>query len=272
MSMRATSAERGGAEGLSASGVRSLDAVHGADRWPLLEGAVIALLRAGRDGADARACVDRLHAAVARAGGFARVHAAGSSDEGDAVAAALFETGVRGVEFSAGATRAEIASVVEVVAACVRHAARAPFDPRRPRLSSEHVELRTAPIGEVGDVATRELRLEATRALEAAAFDVLARAARLRNGRPSRTSTEPIDGRFSNDGWDERFARLSVDAAIAEVRSGGDVALPEYVATRPLLRAQALAELAARALDGELEAAVRTYLEAALSVDGEGRP
>lgn len=264
------------------------------DAWPLIEAAVIASLSGGPVARDhehlerRRAPLDRLYRALAPAGGAARVRPTGTSDEGDAVAAALFEAGVRAIEIAPGIEPRELIATVEAIAACVRHAARAPLDPRRPRLSNEHVELRTTPIGERGDAGDREALLDATREVEAAALTALLRArSAARSARAARPRASDAGGRFSRASWDERFAELSVDAAIAEVRASSPTPPPAAAPTpwstrprasseppsRPAIPSHALDSLARRGLEDGLAEAVRSWLEGAMpsrAPGGEG--
>jgi hypothetical protein len=281
------------------SGVRRFEEAS-ADAWPMIEAAVLATLSTPaaegperRDRTERRrAPLERLFRAIAPSGGVARVRPHGTSDEGDAIAAALFEAGVRAIEIAPGLEPRELIGTIEAIAACVRHAAKAPFEPRRPRLPSEHVELRTTPVGERGDAVAREAQMNAAREIEAAALTTLLRARSTTTTHVRRRASD-AGARFSRASWEARFAELGVDAAIAEVRASTEAPTPSSVAlprspttlpptssptaagaprsegdrratSRPALPAHALASLARRQLDEALATAVRSWLEGAL--------
>jgi hypothetical protein len=243
------------------------------DAWLLIEAATVATMTRGLDAPESRAGLDRMLAAFWPAGGVARVRAQGTCEQGDGIAAALFEAGVRAIEIEAGVELAELEALVGAIVRCVHHALHAPFEPRRPALALAHVELRTAPVGETGDFVARERRLEAARPIESAALAALARAPADVSGGSRRSAEALALARLSRDGWDTRFATLAVDAALAQVgqfalagpSSSGPSSLGPRPRSRPALHARVFEALAARRLEGELAGTVHAYLESALA-------
>ena len=232
----------------------------------LVEAAVLDALDEGLDAPGTRVSLDRMLAAFWRRGARVRLRVPTGASAGDLVALALFEAGVREIEIAPKVTYGELVALVEALAAgalgalergrSVRARPNAP-----PRVELPHVELRSTPVGEVCDVALRERRLEAARPIEQAALEALRRAPAA--SRPARRT--PVDRLArARDDRDARFARLSVDAAIAEVRAWQGVALPAVDAPlrpRPLSLERLVQVLAARRLDRDLEQAARGVLE-----------
>jgi hypothetical protein len=275
MAMRAMLGSLGAADSSRPPASSSVRPTRGGarDAWLLIEAATIATMTRGHDAPEARAGLDRMLAAFWPAGGTARVRTLGTCEQGDGIAAALFEAGVRAIEIEPGVELAELETLVAAIVRCVNHAHHAPFEPRRPALALPNVDLRTAPVGETGDFVARERRIEAARPIESAAVAALSRASAEPSGGSRRSAEALAIARLTRDSWDARFATLAVDAAIAQV---GQLALTGTSAkepaalgprprSRPALQARVLEALTARRLEGGLAEAVRAYLDSALA-------